>query len=75
MFDFIKAIAAIALVWVLWLAIPIAAILVGTVLALWVLYFGTKVAQEEIDYEQPTRSSQGHGRVADKADLPDQDVP
>lgn len=71
MFDFIKAIAALAVVWVLWLAIPIAAILVGTVLALWVLYFGSKVAQEEIDYEQPTRPSQRSGLSSDEANRTD----
>jgi len=49
MFEFARLILFCAVVWIMWLAIPIAAALIGTVLALWVLYFFSKVVTEDID--------------------------
>lgn len=55
MLDFAKLIVFCAVVWTLWLAVPIAAALVGTVLALWLLYFFVQVINEDpddADYEE-----------------------
>lgn len=54
MLDIAKLAVFCAVVWVMWLAIPIAAALVGTVLALWVLYFFSQVANEELDDDEST---------------------
>lgn len=56
MFEFIKVLAFCAVAWILWLAIPIAAMLLGVALTLWVLYFGTKVAAEDLDQEEDDES-------------------
>jgi len=55
MSDFIKLIVATAIIWTLWLAAHIAAAIIGTFLALWGLYFFTRVVNEELenDAEKP----------------------
>ena len=53
MLDLAKLTAFCAVVWTMWIAIPIAAALIGTVLALWVLYFFMQVVQEDLDDGQP----------------------
>jgi len=57
MSDLIKLIVLIAIAWVLLLAVPIAAALVGTALALWALYFVKEVADEELDDDGHTRNT------------------
>lgn len=53
MLDIARLAVFCAVVWTMWLAIPIAAALIGTVLALWVLYFFTQVASEEYEDDGP----------------------
>ena len=56
MLEIAKLAVFCAVVWTMWLAIPIAAALVGTVLALWVLYFFSKVTTEEFDDAGPAQT-------------------
>lgn len=49
MTDFMKLIGFCVVAWALTLAVPIAAVLIGSVLALWVLYFLVQVANEDPD--------------------------
>ena len=55
MLEIAKLAVFCAVIWTMWLAIPIAAALIGTVLALWVLYFFSQVATEEFDDDRPTQ--------------------
>ena len=52
MLDLAKLIVFCAVIWTMWLAIPIAGALIGTVLALWILYFFMQVANEELDDDE-----------------------
>lgn len=67
MLEIAKLAVFCAVVWVMWLAIPIAAALVGTVLALWILYFFSKVATEELDDDDGNRpESNGSDQEIDR---------
>lgn len=65
MFDLAKLIVFCAVVWVMWIAIPIAAALIGTVLALWVLYFFSQVVNEEFEDDESNATGTRSGNKTD----------
>jgi len=60
MLDLAKLIVFCSVIWVMWLAIPVAGVLIGTVLALWVLYFFMQVAKEELDDGEEESHKENH---------------
>jgi hypothetical protein len=56
MFDLIKLVAMVTLIATVWLAIPIGSVILGSALALWVLYFLLKEINAEIEDESDDSS-------------------
>lgn len=60
MLDLIKLLVTCMFIWIIWLAVPIAAALVGTVAALMVLSFLLKVVDEDPDDDDGKHSDSHH---------------